>query len=88
MYDEINVSKLIDTCDSLARRVITIGGKYHGSVFLFDQCMRAFTNKHLPAQAITFSVYLGYPVNYDGFARIDRDGNLTMWRDGTAGPID
>lgn len=85
MYD-FNVSKIIDACDTLSRRAITIGGEYHGSVFLFDQCMRAFTNRHLPAQAITFSVYLGYPVNQDGLAQIERDGTLTIWREGTQGP--
>ena len=87
MYD-FNVSKIIEACDMVARRVITIGGEYHGSVFLFDACMRAFDNKRLPAQALTFSVYIGYPVNYEGFARIDRHGNVTMWKEGTPGPAD
>ena len=71
----INISAVIDSCDTLAHRIITVGGKRHGSVFLFDQCMRAFTAK-LPAEAVTFSVYYNAPVMKNGEATIHRDGRL------------
>ena len=75
---QLNTDAIITACDSLAHKVITIGGKYHGSVFLFDQCMRAFDNKRLPAQAITFAVYFNAPVMKEGEATIYRDGRLEM----------
>ena len=72
------IDGIIKACDTVARRCITIGGKYHGSVWLFNQCMRAFDCKALPAQAITFEVYIGYPMMQEGEVTIDRDGHLTM----------
>ena len=78
MYDNIDVSSVIDGCDFIARHVTTIGGKYHGSAWLFDKCMRAFDNKHLPAQSITFAVFHNYPVGKPGTAEIDRQGHVTM----------
>lgn len=74
---QLNTSAVIEACDTLSHRIITVGGKYHGSVFLFDQCMRAFTGK-LPAEAITFSVFINAPVMKDGEATIYRDGRLEM----------
>lgn len=78
MYKNINVEKIIKSCDTLAHRATSIEGKYHGSSFLFDQCMRAFDNSHLPAQAITFSVHINAPICKDGEATIYRDGTLIM----------
>ena len=76
----INVEAVIRACDSLSHKIITVGGEYHGSPFLFDQCMRAFDNRRLPAQAITFSVFLGMPLMCEGEATIDREGHLTIRR--------
>ena len=74
---EINIDKIIEASETLARRIITIGGEYHGSVFIFDQCMRAFDCK-LPAQAITFDIFINAPVMKPGQATIYRNGNLEM----------
>lgn len=71
----INTQGIIESCDKLAHRIITVGGERHGSSFLFDQCMRAFTAK-LPAEAITFSVFYNAPVMKDGEATIHRDGTM------------
>jgi hypothetical protein len=73
----IDVSAILKACDTLAQRVITVEGGYHGSTFLFDQCMRAFDAK-LPAEAITFSVFINAPVMKNGVATIHRDGRLEM----------
>lgn len=73
----IDVSAILKACDTLAQRVITDEGGYHGSTFLFDQCMRAFDAK-LPAEAITFSVFINAPVMKNGVATIHRDGRLEM----------
>lgn len=73
----IDVSAISEACDTLAQRVITVEGGHHGSTFLFDQCMRAFDAK-LPAEAITFSVFINAPVMKDGVATIHRDGRLEM----------
>ena len=72
----LNTAQIITACDTLARRIITIGGEWHGSAWIFDQCMRAFDNSKLPAQAITFSVYYNSPVMKPGEATISRDGSL------------
>ena len=76
----INVGEVIRACDMLAREIITVGGEHHGSVFLFNQCMRAFDNKNLPADAITFSVFLNAPLMCKGEATIDRNGHLEIRR--------
>lgn len=73
----INISGVINACDTLSRRIITVGGERRGSAFLFDQCMRAFDCK-LPAEAITFSVFINAPVMKAGEATIHRDGRLEM----------
>ena len=73
----INVSGVNNACDTLSHRIITVGGERHGSAFLFDKCMRAFDCK-LPAEAITFSVFINYPVMSPGEATIHRDGRLEM----------
>ena len=76
MYN-FDVVAILDACDTLARRITEVGGKHHGSAFLFDQCMRAFDAK-LPAEAITFSVFINAPVMQPGEATIHRDGRLEM----------
>ena len=74
--------KIIQACDKVHRRVTKIEGKHHGAAFLFDQCMRAFTAK-LPAEAITFSVFINAPVMKPGTATIHRDGRVEMRIDET-----
>ena len=73
----INISGVINACDTLSNRIITVGGERRGSAFLIDQCMRAFDCK-LPAEAVTFSVFINAPVMKDGEATIHRDGRLEM----------
>jgi hypothetical protein len=74
----LNTYNIINACDTLARRITSIGGKAHGSAWIFDQCMRAFDNSALPAQAITFTVFINAPVMKYGQATIYRDGRLEM----------
>lgn len=74
----IHIDKLINSCDTLAHRITTIGGEFHGASWIFNQCMRAFDNDALPAQAITFSVFINAPVMKAGEATIHRDGRLEM----------
>lgn len=73
----INISGVINACDTLSHRIITVGGERRGSAFLFDECMRAFDCK-LPAEAVTFSVLINAPVMKAGEATIHRDGRLEM----------
>lgn len=73
----LNISQIINACDTLSNRIISIGDEFHGSSWIFNQCMRAFDNA-LPAQAITFSVFINSPVMKDGEATIYRDGRLEM----------
>lgn len=75
---KLNTYAVSLACDKLARRIITVGGKRHGSTWLFDQCMRAFDNASLPAEAITFTVFVNAPVMQDGIATIYRDGRMEM----------
>ena len=76
----LDVSAIITACDTLAHRIITIGGERHGSAYIFDKCMRLFDNRKLPAQAVTFSVFLNAPVMADGEATIYNDGRLEIRR--------
>lgn len=78
MTTNINTPKLIESCDLLASRIVMIGGEHHGSSFIFNQCMRLFDNKRLPAEAVTFSVFINAPVMKPGEATIYRDGRLEM----------
>lgn len=75
---QLNITAVADACDKLAHRIIEVEGTRHGAAFLFDQCMRAFDNKALPANSITFSVFIDYPVMKPGEATIHRDGTLEM----------
>ena len=72
----VNTDKLIEACQKLYNRTVTVEGHRHGSAWLFDQCMRAFDYE--PAKSVNFSVFLNAPVMKDGLATIDREGNLTI----------
>lgn len=71
------IDSILKACDTVARRVSLIGGEFHGSAFLFDKCMRAFTGT-LPAEAVTFSVFINTPVMKPGEATIHNDGRIEM----------
>ena len=75
--DKINIDKLIQTCAILSKRICTIEGHRHSSSWIFDQCMRVFDCK-LPAESITFTVYINAPVMDWGEATIYRDGSMQM----------
>ena len=73
----INYAALADACDKVARRCTEIPlGQFHGSAWLFDQCMRVFD--HPAAVSATFSVYINLVGN--GEVTIGRDGSLEMRR--------
>lgn len=74
----INIDKLIESCDTLERRTIYAEGCMHTSSRCFDTCMRAFDNKALPANSITFKVFINAPVMKYGEATVYRDGRLEM----------
>ena len=74
---DINVDKLITTCDTIARRCTRIADTGHGSAWLFDKLMRAFEAS--PAcVSITIPVYVN--LVGEGNAEIGRDGSLIMRR--------
>lgn len=75
--NNINIDRLIESCDTLQRRTCTAEGCMSSSVRCFDACMRAFDNA-LPAQAITFRVFLNAPVMKYGEATIYMDGHMEM----------
>lgn len=78
----MNTDKINSACDTLARRVVPFHeGCISGAPRIFDACMRMFDRKVLPAQAVTFRVFYGFPVNQYGTATIDIDGNLTCQLD-------
>ena len=74
----INIEKLIESCDKLQQRTIFARGYMHNSARCFDACMRAFDNKALPANAITFKIFFNVPVMKPGEATIYRDGRMEM----------
>lgn len=77
---ELDRIKLIETCDFISRITTEIGGMHHGSAWLWNQCMRAMDNSALPAQSITFSVFLNAPVMKPGEVTIYRDGTYEVRR--------
>lgn len=77
MTHNINIDGVIAACDTLQRRTIPTKGCMHSSVRCFDACMRAFDSK-LPAEAVTFRIFLNAPVMKPGEATIHRDGCLEM----------
>ena len=76
----INTDKLITSCDILQKYTVLKEGCLHSSVKAFDACMRAFDRDVLPAEAITFRVYLAAPVDSYGEATFYRDGRMEIRR--------
>ena len=76
----INTDKLITSCDILQKHTVLKEGCLHSSVKAFDACMRAFDRDVLPAEAITFRVYLAAPVDSHGEATFYRDGRMEIRR--------
>lgn len=74
----INIDNLIKSCDLLQQRTIYAPGYMHTSSRCFDACMRMFDNSKLPANSVTFSVYLNAPIMKPGEATIYRDGHMEM----------
>ena len=72
----IRTAQIINSTDRLSHIIISIEGTHHGSSWIFDQCMRAFTG--LNAEAITFSVFFNAPVMKRGIATIHRDGAMEL----------
>ena len=73
----IEIDRLIDSCVKLQRRTAPEPGYMHSSCRCFDACMRAFDCR-VPAEAITFSIFLNAPVLKPGEATIYRDGHMEM----------
>lgn len=74
----INIDRLLESCDQLQRRTCTAEGCMSSSVRCFNACMRAFDRKDLPAEAVTFRIFLNAPVMKYGEATIHRDGHMEM----------
>lgn len=72
----INITAISDACDKLAHRITKVEGLHHGSAWMFDQVMRAFSFN--PAiTSVNFTVFFNAPLMCEGMATIDRQGNLT-----------
>ena len=77
----INIDKLIESCDILQRHTDAfVEGCVHGSPKVFRACMTNFDREVLPAEAVTFRVFLSYPVASYGEATIHRDGTMEIRR--------
>lgn len=74
----INITALINSCDRLQRLTCWAEGCMHSSARCFDACMRMFDRKDLPAEAVTFKVYLNAPVMKYGEATIHSDGRMEL----------
>ena len=73
-----NTDSIITACDNIARHCTEIAGKHHGSVWLFNQVMRAFD---FPAvESVTYQVFLNAPVMSYGTVTIHRDGMYQIRR--------
>ena len=74
----INIDRLYESCKALQRRTIIHDGCMHSATRCFNACMRAFDRHTLPAEAITFSIFLNVPIMKPGEATIYRDGRMEM----------
>ena len=74
----INIDRLLDACAQLQRRTTYAAGCMHTSVRCFDACMRAFDRTDIPAEAVTFRIFLNAPIMRYGEATIHRDGSMEM----------
>ena len=73
----LNIERIIESCDTIQRRTCISDGCMHSSVRCFDACMRAF-DCDLPAEAISFRIFINAPVMKYGEATIHRDGSMEM----------
>lgn len=76
----INHAEVAKACDFLYHHTISHEGCMHSSPRAFDACMRSF-NCRIPAEAVTFRVYLNAPVMSLGEITIHRDGSFEVRRD-------
>lgn len=72
----IDISKLIETCDHIQRTTIYAGKEYYhvSSKILYD-CMKGF-EKHPEANFVTINVYWNAPFMKPGTVTINRDGTI------------
>ena len=73
----INISKLIESCDLLSQRCARIADTHHGSSWLFDKLMRTFESSSA-CTSVTIPVFINAPVMSKGEATVGRDGSLSM----------
>ena len=76
----INYAEVAKACDFLYHNTIPAAGCMHSSTRAFDSCMRSFDCR-VPAEAVTFRVYLNAPVMAKGEITIHRDGHFEVRRD-------
>ena len=72
-----DIDRLINSCNLLQMRTTAEPGYMHSSARCFDACMRVFDSK-IPAESITFRIFLNAPVLKPGEATIYRDGHMEM----------
>lgn len=75
----INYSKVAEACDFIQRHTIFHAGYMHSSVRAFDALMRSF-DCTLPAEAVTFRIFLNAPVMAPGEITVHRDGSYEVRR--------
>ena len=70
---DVNVPKLIEVCEYIARHAIKIDGGFHGSSWLFDKLMRFFESE--PSEIAIIPIVLNSPLlGVNGKAEIYRNG--------------
>lgn len=77
MYENINVTGIIEACDWVQQKTICEEGYAHSSCRIFDACMRAFDGRP-SVEALTFRVYFNAPVMKAGEVTIHRDGHMEI----------
>lgn len=80
MFNNINLEKLYEATDRLAHAAYDIGGRYPSASRVWDECMRAFSNKAVISINLNFRMQLLGLGVVDCIATIGRDGSLKMAR--------
>lgn len=77
MKPDINIDGIYDACNVVANRCTEIMGHFYGSVWLYNQCMRAFDSDSA-IKGLTFEVNINLVGK--GYATINRDGTYILSR--------
>ena len=74
---EAHENELMKNAFLLEERTLDLPGYMHLADDCIDACISAF-EADVPAESITFRIFLADPVNKDGYAEFNSDGSMKL----------